>query len=71
MHFKPIVSLQDEFALYAKVARELASRLPHGPERTDLMCRARRADATSCLEDQVKRIKRSTPRLSLDKPGFA
>jgi hypothetical protein len=46
-----MVSLKDEFALYAKVARELALRLPPGPERNDLICRAQRANSTSHLED--------------------
>jgi hypothetical protein len=37
-------SLKDQFALYAKVARELASRLPPGPERDELTKRAQWAD---------------------------
>jgi hypothetical protein len=53
MQCKPLVSLKDECALYAKVARELASRLPPGPERNDLIRRARRADATYQLEDRA------------------
>ena len=51
MQFRSVVSLKDEFALYAKVARDLASRLPPGPERDHLIRRARRAEATFQLQD--------------------
>ena len=37
-------SIKDQLALYAKVARELASRLPPGPERDELTERAQWAD---------------------------
>jgi hypothetical protein len=37
-------SIEDQLALYAKVARELASRLPPGPERDELTERAQWAD---------------------------
>ena len=47
VQFKSKISPEDHFALYAKVARELASRLPPGPERYELI---RRADAASQLE---------------------
>jgi hypothetical protein len=45
-HFERAISLKDQLASYAKVARELASRLPPGPERDDLTERARWADTT-------------------------
>jgi hypothetical protein len=45
MYFKPKVSLKNELVLYAKVARELASRLPPGSERDNLIRRARWADS--------------------------
>jgi hypothetical protein len=44
MHIEPTVSLSDEFARYAKVARELAWRLSPGPERDDLNRRAQWAE---------------------------
>jgi hypothetical protein len=40
-------SLKNQLALYAKVARELASRLPPGPERDELTERAEWADTSA------------------------
>ena len=42
--FKGADCLKDQLASYAKVARELASRLPPGPERDELTERAQWAD---------------------------
>jgi hypothetical protein len=58
MQIEPAVSLNDEFARYAKVARELASRLSPGPERDDLIRRAQ------CAEDWANGVGSYSPNLA-------
>jgi len=65
VQFKSKISPEDHFALYAKVARELASRLPLGSVRNDLLLRARLADAASRLEDCARVVVTELGRRSL------
>jgi hypothetical protein len=44
-------SLQDRLMKFAKEAREKASRLPPGPEKDDMLRRARQADTASHMDD--------------------
>ena len=61
MHIEPTVSLNDEFARYAKVARELASRLPPGPERDNLIRRAQWANSISHRGDWANAVGSYSP----------
>ncbi len=44
-------SLKDRLASFAKDAREKASRLPPGPEREQMLRKARQADTAAHLDD--------------------
>ena len=46
-------SLQDRLASFANQAREKASRLPPGPEKEDMLRKARQADTACHLDDWV------------------
>jgi hypothetical protein len=48
--FKQNLSLQDRLAVWAKDAREQAAELPPGPERDEMLMRARQADTASHLD---------------------
>ena len=43
-------SLQDRLASFAKEARDKAASLPDGPEREDLLKRARQAETASRID---------------------
>ncbi|MET4492895.1 hypothetical protein ABIA94_008501 [Bradyrhizobium sp. LA7.1] len=45
--FKQSTSLQDRLASFAKQASETASKLPPGPERENLLRKARQAETAS------------------------
>jgi hypothetical protein len=45
------VSLKDRLASFAKEALDKAKHLPSGPERDDLLKKARRADTASHIDD--------------------
>lgn len=47
------LSSKDRLALFAKTAREKASRLPPGAEKDELFHKARQADTTAHLDDWV------------------
>jgi hypothetical protein len=47
-------SLRDRLAAWAKDVREQADRLPPGPERDDLVKKARQADIAVHLDDWAK-----------------
>jgi hypothetical protein len=49
--FKQSVSFHDRLATFANDARKQASRLPPGPEREDLLRKARQADAASQMDE--------------------
>jgi len=49
--FKQPESLQGRLVKFAKEVREMASRLPDGPEKEDMLRKARQADTASHLED--------------------
>ena len=49
--FKQSISLQDRLAAFAKDARDHAAALPAGPERDDLLKRARQADTASQIDE--------------------
>jgi hypothetical protein len=49
--FKQIESLQDRLASFAKNVRGRASLMPQGPEKDELLRKARRADIASHLDD--------------------
>lgn len=49
--FKQSVSFQDRLAMFASDAREQASFLPPGPEREELLRKARQADAASLMDE--------------------
>ena len=49
--FKLETPLQDRLAMFAEEMREKAANLAPGPERDDLLRRARQADTASHLED--------------------
>jgi hypothetical protein len=49
--FKQTQSLQDRLAIFAKDARDRAEALPDGPEREDLLKRARQADTASHIDE--------------------
>ena len=51
--FKQKLSLKDRLALFARAAREKASRLPPGAEKDELLFKARQADTTAHLDDWV------------------
>jgi hypothetical protein len=51
--FKQSQSLKDRLASFAKGVKEKASRLPPGPEKEELLRKARRADAASHLDEWV------------------
>jgi hypothetical protein len=48
---KPAASFKERLASFACNARETASRLPAGPERHDLLERARLADIAAHLDE--------------------
>jgi hypothetical protein len=50
---KPPGSIQERLATFAKEMREKAARLPSGPEKEDLIQRARQAETTSQLDEWV------------------
>jgi hypothetical protein len=49
--FKQNLSLNDRLAAWAKEVRMQADKLPPGPERDELIKKARQADTASHLED--------------------
>jgi hypothetical protein len=49
--FKQTQSLQDRLATFAKDTRDKAEALPPGPEREDLLKRARQADTASRIDE--------------------
>jgi hypothetical protein len=51
--FRQSQSLKDRLSSFAKQTREKASRLKPGPEKDDLLRRARQADTASHLEEWV------------------
>lgn len=48
---KQTVSLKDRLASFAKEATDKASHLPLGPERDELLKKARRADTASHIDE--------------------
>ena len=48
---KQSASLKDRLVAFAKEVREKASKLAPGPERDELLTKARRADTASHLDD--------------------
>lgn len=48
--FKQSVSFKDRLALFAQEAQEKASQMPSGPEREDMLRRARQAETASRLD---------------------
>ena len=48
---KPFLPLKDRLALWATETRKLANKLPPGPERDQLIRKARQADTASHLDD--------------------
>jgi len=48
---KQTVSLKDRLASFAKEATDKASHLPAGPERDELLKKARRADTASHIDE--------------------
>jgi hypothetical protein len=51
--FKQSVSLKDRLAAWAKQVRVEADLLPLGPQRDELLAKARQADAACRLSDWV------------------
>lgn len=51
--FKPTMSLKDWLESFAKTAREKAAQLAPGPEREELLLKARRADTASHLDERA------------------
>jgi hypothetical protein len=49
--FKQNISLQDRLTAWSKEVRDQADQLPPGPERDDLLMRARQADTAAHLDD--------------------
>jgi hypothetical protein len=49
--FKQTESLRDRLSTFAKDARDRASTLPAGPEKEDLLKRARQADTASRIDE--------------------
>lgn len=49
--FKQTASLQERLMAFAEDVREQASTLPPGPEREDLLKRARRADTAAHIDE--------------------
>jgi len=49
--FKQETKLQDHLAMFSQELREKAAKAEPGPERDDLLRRARRADTTRHLAD--------------------
>jgi len=49
--FKQTQSLQDRLAIFAKDARDKAETLPAGPDKEDLLKRARQADTASHIDE--------------------
>ena len=52
--YKQTVPLHDRLIAWASEVREQAAKLPPGPERDDLLKRARQADAALHLEDWAR-----------------
>jgi hypothetical protein len=48
---QPTNSLRDRLASFAKDARKKASRLPPGPEKEQMLRKARQADTAAHLDD--------------------
>jgi hypothetical protein len=51
--FKQQQSLKDRLASFADDVRSKASRLPPGPEREDLLRKARQADTATHLDELI------------------
>jgi hypothetical protein len=49
--FKQNISLQDRLAAWAKSVRQQADQLPPGPQRDELIKKARQADTAAHLDD--------------------
>jgi hypothetical protein len=49
--FKQTQSFHDRLALFAQGARERAADMPAGPQKDDLLCKARQADTASHLDE--------------------
>ncbi len=52
-HLRQIDSLKDRLASFAKDARKKASLLPPGPEKEQMLRKARQADTAAHLDDWV------------------
>lgn len=52
--FKQQLTLQDRLSAWVNQVREQASKLPPGPERDELLKKARQADVANHLNDWVK-----------------
>jgi hypothetical protein len=51
---KQITSLEERLAEWAETARQLAKKLPPGPERNDLLRKARQAETGSHLTEWIR-----------------
>jgi hypothetical protein len=51
---KHTVSLKDRLLSFAKETSQRASQLPNGPERDDMLRKARRADTAAHIDDWAK-----------------
>jgi len=51
--FKKIETFRDRLTMFAKLTRERASLLPPGPEKEELLSKARRADTAAHLDDWI------------------
>jgi leucyl aminopeptidase len=55
-------SLQDRLIKFAKEAREKATRLPPGPDKEEMLRKARRADTASHMEDWLNSTELQPPK---------
>jgi hypothetical protein len=51
--FNQKLTLKERLAIFARAAREKASLLPPGAEKTELLRKARQAETTAHLDDWV------------------
>jgi hypothetical protein len=54
--FQQTVSFHDRLAAFAKDTRERAATVPPGPERNDLLKRAKQADDASRLDNWARSL---------------
>ena len=59
--FKQSLSLKDRLASFAKEANEKASKLPPGPERENLLKKARQAETASRVDKWATACDQRTP----------